>query len=261
MRAMVPFVVMIATAHADPPCRRSLGVGGGNVVVCDASGCTTVTPKGLGVALPPSATVRRAHRPASRATLRGGSVCAGTTCKPLGPHARAAVRHESVAITDDLAVVVVGRDAWNVAGDRKLAFVKPVEYASDPQTKPVAYNVDVMHDLLVVTWKGCAGPCDWAQVVDRDGRNVGPWFPAGPLYELDARRVVVFGYNDDPSAATILDVATGTQHGSAPIGDEGEALLAPDGALVLMSAGTVSWFDTKTPKLTPIGELRLPPCP
>lgn len=244
MSSRVPLVIVFAasSAFAQPrgprqpaarvptrpvPCLpddSTLHTTGADAVVCWAKGCMKLDMENTDASWlvkPPA--VKTWLGPV--ADVKDDSVCVGATCKPFGKKLAAAIAEykknldpsagpAALYATTDLKAVVVGYDqAWSLQGDRKLAFTKPKLYARSPE-KPAVAGIQVAGDLLVVGWSACAGPCTKFSITDSAGRPKGAEGEAGEVFQLDAKRFVVFG---EYATVQIFEVGTAKPRGAVKL--------------------------------------------
>jgi len=207
----------------------------GDPVICWGTSCMKLVEREPPVLVPPPpAPSASPARP--EVVERDGKlqVCLASECSPVGAKLAARIGKErkraaaekqpaSLAASADRKLVVVGGEAWNVAGDKRIKPKKPASYSSQEDT-PSVVDIEVAGNLLVVSWSNCAGPCTMAQLVDDTGKNRGPSFAGGgEVFRLDDKRFVVVS---EYAEIHVFDLA-GKRLGDLEISGE------PNGAQVL----------------------------
>ena len=284
--------MLVGVAHGAPavpmatvPCApspRSLSAVADDAVVCWDAGCMQIEYNDeVRIVARPSA--RRAWRDPV-GTITDSKACVGSTCKPIGPKLAAALadarQHTtaeqpfSVGVSSDLKVVVIRpsglfSEAWTLATDRPLVLREPKEDVAGFATKPEIHSIDIAHELLVVHWVGCAGPCTEAQLADTSGRNLGrPVKGGGGAIQINAKQFAVISEFSD---LHVFDLVTGKPRGSLALSvasfSGGDAVVLDSGDLALMdtisSGGArISYIDFHDVDHPTVRRVRyLPSCP
>lgn len=262
----VPCIPQDATLHAT----------GDDAVVCWDKGCMKLdfsSTDATWIVKPPAQPAWQTPR----AEVKDDQVCLGTTCKKFGKKLTAAIAEykktgdaQSTATlrgTTDLKAVIVGGDAWNVAGDGKLRFTTPKLYGRTGE-KPAVSSVDVAGNLLVVQWSACAGPCTKYQLADSAGRPKGPEGEGGgEVFQLDAKRFAVVG---EYATISIFELGTGKPRGVVKLGggpDSNVTIRGDDTTIFSMLAKNdgvqvfkVNAYDDKALEPTMNESMYLPSC-